>query len=168
MVRGLLVTALLALVACGGKPAVPTGGASSDAATAKSDDPAPVTDYDRKRELGKQRREQCEELGGAIQSAQHEDQIVNENNSAALRKIADELEQTAKGLGDVSVELPELVKLRDEYVQNVHDMAGAMAKASTAKGDRDRKKALKSFAEHEGHVEQLINSLNERCNAPIP
>jgi hypothetical protein len=167
MVRGLLAIPVLALVACGGTPTVPkSDGASATAATsAKADSVS--TDYTRKRDLAKAKREQCQALGGAIQAAQHEDEIVNENNSGALLKIAKELEQAAKGIVDASVELPELVKLRDEYVQNVHDMAGAMTKAATVKGDKERKKALKTFAEHEEHVGQIINRINDRCNAPV-
>lgn len=169
MLRATLVALVVLLSACGGRPETPDGqGAAGDpSATAKSGDQPEESDSERRRRLAQERRQQCEELSSAIQGSLHEDTIVNETNAEALRKLAEELEQGAKGIVEAEVDIPEIAKLRDEYLANLHDMSEAMLRAATAKGDKDRKKALKAFAEHESRSAPIMGRLTERCNAPI-
>ena len=106
-------------------------------------------------------------LGNAIQNAQRHEEIVNVNDTAALQRVARELAQSAQSIERVEVELEDLDRIRDDYVENARIMAREFQTAASAKKEADRRAANIRFSERQDKVGSILERLNDYCNAPV-
>jgi hypothetical protein len=89
------------------------------------------------------------------------------SDAAALKKMADDLEASAKAIGDVEVKIPELTKFRDDAKRVYVDIAGASRAAAKAIDDKDLTKmtsTMKSVSDSAQANSKLVGDINKFCS----
>jgi len=162
--------ALALLSACGSSPkpkasTEPAASSSSVAVDANVD--KHETEGQRRVRLGLARRDQCRALGSAIQGAQREDTIININDTAALQRIARELDQSSTTIEAVEISDDGLARTRKEYVANAREISKQLGIMATTKSESARRAASSKFSACQDKVGGYIKKLNEYCNAPL-
>jgi len=159
----------LGLLACGSAAKAPSGAQSTTTAATAIDPPdKPETDRARKIRLAKDKRAQCQALCATIEKTQLQGtEIVNINDSAAMKRLAANREQAAQTIDAVSVAVPGLEPIRDEYAAQVRATASALHDMGAARSDKDRKAAYQRFNSNQDAGGTVLQKLTEFCNAPI-
>jgi hypothetical protein len=173
-----ILCAPLGLAACGASSSGPKG--SSGAAEASSGAPSATGGADAssgasaapaegaaesKPVVKKSKIEQCTDVGNSMQLGQKIGPIANVNDGPKLRQMVGELRRGADELGKVGVGLPDLERVRGNYVETMRGMADALEAAADAKGSGEQKSALERFRKLEPKLNELIGDLNTVCNS---
>jgi hypothetical protein len=168
----------LGLAACGASSSGPKGssgpaeaasGAASGAASAEASSGAPAAPVEGSAEskpvVKKSKIEQCADVGNSMQLGQKIGPIANVNDGPKLRQMAGELRRGADDLSKVGVGVPELERIRGNYVETMRGMADALEAAADAKESGAQKSALERFRKLEPKLNDLIGDLNTVCNS---
>ncbi|MBW2455408.1 MAG: hypothetical protein JRI68_12890 [Deltaproteobacteria bacterium] len=132
---------------------------------AAAEPPADESDYDRKLRLAKAKREQCDALATAIEGVQGAQAIININDSAALKRLAANLESAAEAVAAVEVTVEGLGSLQDDYVGHERGKATALEGAATAKTAATQRSSLSEYQQLDGELGGVIDDINSFCGA---
>ncbi|MCC6558298.1 MAG: hypothetical protein IT372_35605 [Polyangiaceae bacterium] len=91
---------------------------------------------------------------------------VKGSDAAALKKMADDLDASAKVIGAVDIKTPELVKFRDDAKKVFTDVAAAARSSAQAVESKDLSKvagAMKSLSESTQANSKLVSDINSFC-----
>jgi hypothetical protein len=161
MRRFVVVMALSACAASVSRGDVP----DEEAPGAARDDEAPESDRERLVRLATEKREQCQSLGYAIETAESGGQeFVNLNDERALTRLARARTQTATRVAAMKLTSEPLLPVRDDYVALTRGMADALSATATTTNDKDKKASLARYRELEKEVEAIIERFNGACD----
>ena len=146
----------------GGSPGATSPTGTGDGAT---EPPADESDYDRKLRLAKDKRQQCDALATAIEGVQGSQAIININDAAALKRLADKLEGAADSVAAVAVTVADLGGLRDDYVSQERGKAAALKGAAGARSSAAQKARLTEYQEGDTKLGGVIDDINAYCGA---
>ena len=136
-----------------------------DGQVAEDDDGAPESERERLVRVATEKREQCQTLGYAIETAEGSGQeFVNLNDERALTRVARSRNDTAERIAGMKLSSEALLPIRDDYVEINRGMAEALRVTATTKQDSAKKASLSRYRELEKEVEAIIERFNSACD----
>lgn len=161
-IGGLVACLCVGLLGCASTSAHKDAEGNDTTSGAVSSDPE--SEEERLGRLAKKKNEQCESLGNALQGSELGGrEIVNLNDSGKLEGVAKEHTAAADRVAAVSVDVPELSKIRDDYVKLEHDLATSLRVTVDTKKAPEKKAALARYHELDRGSIDVIARFNEAC-----
>jgi hypothetical protein len=131
----------------------------------EEDDGEPESERSRLVRIATEKREQCQTLGYAIETAESSGQeFVNLNDERALTRVARSRNDTAARIAGMKLSSEALLPIRDDYVAMNRNMAEALRITATSKRDAEKKASLSRYRELEKEVETIIDRFNSACD----
>lgn len=156
---------ILAMSACAGSTRHGDAVAEDASTRQDDDDGGPETERERLVREATEKREQCQSLGFAIETAEGGGQeFVNLNDERALTRVARSRNATADRIAGMKLTSAALLPVRDDYVAINRGMAEALRETATTRQDAAKKASLGRYRELEQEVDAIIERFNTACD----